>query len=77
MLIALLDAAHKELFESVLFIKRRKAVCLYHKIFEHMEITNVPTLMVLADVHTELLFELYAAVVIEKDRGLLSLYHVL
>jgi enamine deaminase RidA (YjgF/YER057c/UK114 family) len=68
-LIASEGATLKDICETTLFFKRKQDISLYQKITEHMEIANIPSVTVIADVcRDELLFELDAALILEKDR---------
>jgi enamine deaminase RidA (YjgF/YER057c/UK114 family) len=61
-------AALKDLCEATVFLKRQKDFPLYLKIAEQFGITNAPGINVVADVcRDELLFELDAAFIVEKN----------
>jgi enamine deaminase RidA (YjgF/YER057c/UK114 family) len=68
-LIASEGAKLQDLSETTLFFKRKQDISLYQKIAEHMEIANMPSVKVIANVcRDELLFELDAALILEKDK---------
>jgi len=67
-LVASEDATLQDLCEATVFIKRREDFLIYQQIIEQMGISNSPSVCVLADVcRDELLFELDAAFILEKE----------
>ncbi len=68
-LIASEGATLKDISETTLFFKQKQDIALYQKIAEQMEIANMPSVKVIADVcRDELLFELDAALILEKNK---------
>jgi enamine deaminase RidA (YjgF/YER057c/UK114 family) len=68
-LISTEDATLQDLCEATVFLKNRKDYPTYLKIAEEMGISNLPSVNVVADVcRDELLFELDAAFIIEKNK---------
>jgi len=68
-LIAAEGATLQDLCETTLFLKRRQDFSIYQKIAEQIGITNIPSVNVVADVcRDELLFELDAALILEKNK---------
>jgi len=50
------------------FIKRKEDFLLFQKVIEDLDITNIPSVNVLADIcRDELLFELDAAFILAED----------
>jgi enamine deaminase RidA (YjgF/YER057c/UK114 family) len=68
-LIAAEGAKLKDICEATVFLKRRQDFPLYQKIMEQAGIANCPSVNVVADVcRDELLFEIDAAFLVEKQR---------
>jgi enamine deaminase RidA (YjgF/YER057c/UK114 family) len=69
-LIAPEGAKLQDICEATVFLKRRQDFSIYQKIMEQVGISNAPSVNVVADVcRDELLFEIDAAFIIEKDEG--------
>jgi enamine deaminase RidA (YjgF/YER057c/UK114 family) len=67
-LVASESATLQDLCEATVFIKRKEDFLIYQEIIEQMGISNLPSVCVLADVcRDELLFEIDAAFILEKD----------
>lgn len=67
-LVASEGATLQDLCEATVFIKRKEDFSIFQEIIEDMGITNIPSVNVLADVcRDELLFEIDAAFILEKD----------
>jgi enamine deaminase RidA (YjgF/YER057c/UK114 family) len=67
-LIASEGAKLQDICETTLFFKRKQDISLYQKIAEQMEIANMPSVKVVANVcRDELLFEIDAALILEND----------
>jgi enamine deaminase RidA (YjgF/YER057c/UK114 family) len=67
-LVASEGATLQDLCEATVFIKRKEDFLIYQEIIEQMGISNLPSVCVLADVcRDELLFEIDAAFILEKD----------
>jgi enamine deaminase RidA (YjgF/YER057c/UK114 family) len=67
-LVASEGATLQDLCEATVFIKRKEDFLIYQQIIEQMGISNSPSVCVLADVcRDELLFELDAVFILEKD----------
>ena len=67
-LVASEGATLQDLCEATVFIKRKEDFPFYQEIIEQMGISNLPSVCVLADVcRDELLFEIDAAFILEKD----------
>ncbi len=67
-LVASESATFKNLCEATVFIKRKEDFLLFQKVIEDLDITNIPSVNVLADIcRDELLFELDAAFILAED----------
>jgi enamine deaminase RidA (YjgF/YER057c/UK114 family) len=67
-LVATEGAAIQDLCEATVFIKRQEDFPVYQKVVEHLGISELPSVCVLADVcREELLFELDATFILEKE----------
>jgi enamine deaminase RidA (YjgF/YER057c/UK114 family) len=67
-LVASESATLQDICEATVFVKRKEDFLIYQEIIEQMGISNSPSVCVLADVcRDELLFELDAAFILEKD----------
>jgi enamine deaminase RidA (YjgF/YER057c/UK114 family) len=59
----------QDICETTLFLKRQQDIAVYQKVAEQLGITNMPSVNVVADVcRRELLFELDAALLLEKNK---------
>jgi enamine deaminase RidA (YjgF/YER057c/UK114 family) len=67
-LVASEGATLQDICEATVFVKRKEDFLIYQEIIGQMGISNLPSVCVLADVcRDELLFELDAAFILEKD----------
>jgi enamine deaminase RidA (YjgF/YER057c/UK114 family) len=67
-LVASEGATLQDLCEATVFIKRKEDFLVFQKVIEAMGVANIPSVNVLANVcRDELLFELDAAFILEKD----------
>jgi len=69
-LIASENATLHDLCEATIFVKRSQDFSVYQEVIERLGISNIPSVNVIANVcRDELLFELDAAFVLEKDKA--------
>jgi enamine deaminase RidA (YjgF/YER057c/UK114 family) len=69
-LIASENATLHDLCEATIFVKRSQDFSVYQEVIEKLGIPNIPSVNVIANVcRDELLFELDAAFVLEKDKA--------